>query len=107
MFIAMNRFRIVQGEEAAFEHIWATRDSQLKEVPGFVEFHLLRGPAEDSHTLYVSHTVWQSRAHFEDWTHSEAFRKAHAQAGGASKDIYQGPPKIEGFEAGQTITREG
>ncbi len=107
LFIAMNRFRIVKGEEAEFERIWTTRDTHLQEVPGFVEFHLLRGPAAADHSLYVSHTVWQSHRHFEDWTHSEAFRKAHAQAGGARKDIYLGPPKFEGFEAVQTVTREG
>src|ERR1700741_4487945 len=28
----------------------------------FVEFHLLKGPEADDHTLYASHTVWQSRA---------------------------------------------
>ncbi len=107
MFIAMNRFRILKGEEAQFERIWAERDTHLKEVPGFVEFHLLRGPEADTDTLYASHTVWESRGHFEDWTRSEAFRKAHAQAGGARKDIYQGPPKFEGFEAVQTVTRDG
>ncbi len=107
MFIAMNRFRIVKGEEAEFERIWATRDSHLHKVPGFVEFNLLRGPGAAEHTLYVSHTVWRSHQHFEDWTHSEAFRKAHAQAGGTRKDIYQGPPRFEGFEAVQTIAREG
>ncbi len=107
MFIAMNRFRIVTGGEAEFERIWATRDTHLHEVPGFVEFHLLRGPEEADHTLYVSHTVWQSHGHFEDWTRSEAFRKAHAQAGGTRKDIYQGPPQFEGFEAVQRVTREG
>ncbi len=107
MFIAMNRFRIVKGEEAEFERIWATRDSHLHEVPGFVEFHLLRGPQAADHSLYVSHTVWQSHQHFEAWTHSEAFRKAHARAGGARKDLYQGPPAFEGFEAVQTIAREG
>ncbi len=107
LFIAMNRFRIVKGEEAAFERIWAERDTHLKEVPGFVEFHLLRGPQAADHSLYVSHTVWQSHQHFEDWTHSEAFRKAHARAGGAKKDIYLGPPAFEGFEAVQTIAREG
>ncbi len=107
LFIAMNRFRIVKGEEAAFERIWATRDSHLKEVPGFVEFHLLRGPEAADHRLYASHTVWQSQRHFQDWTHSEAFRKAHAQAGGARTDIYLGPPLFEGFEAVQTIAREG
>ena len=106
MFIAMNRFRVRKGEEAEFERIWAARDSHLREVPGFVEFHLLRGPEEDTYTLYASHTLWQSRGHFEDWTHSEAFHKAHAQAGGARKDITQGPPLFEGFEAVQTIARE-
>ena len=106
MFIAMNRFRIRKGAEAEFERIWAERDTHLREVPGFVEFHLLRGPEAADHRLYASHTVWRSQRHFEDWTHSEAFRKAHAQAGGARKDIYQGPPKFEGFEAVQTVTRE-
>jgi len=107
LYIAMNRFRVTTGEEAEFERIWAERDTHLKEVPGFVEFHLLRGPEEADHRLYASHTVWRSRGHFEDWTRSEAFRKAHAQAGGVRKDIYQGPPEFEGFDAVQTVTREG
>jgi heme-degrading monooxygenase HmoA len=98
MFIAMNRFCIVKGKEADFERIWAERDSHLKEVPGFKEFNLLRGPEAEDHTLYVSHSIWQSRQHFEGWTKSEAFRKAHANAGG-SKDIYQGHPRFEGFES--------
>ena len=97
MFVAMNRFRIVKGKEAEFERIWRERDSHLEAVPGFREFHLLRGPEAEDHTLYASHTVWQSRRHFEDWTKSEAFRQAHANAGGA-KDIYQGHPEFEGFE---------
>ncbi len=107
MFIAMNRFRITKREEAAFERIWAERDTYLEEVPGFVAFHLLRGPEAEDHTLYASHTVWASQGHFEDWTKSEAFRKAHAGAGGAKKDIYQGPPQFEGFEAVQEITWDG
>ncbi len=106
MFIAMNRFRIVKGGEAPYERIWAERDSHLAEVRGFVAFHLLRGPEADDHTLYASHTVWESEGHFEDWTKSEAFRKAHAGAGGAKKDIYLGPPRFEGFEAVQAITRD-
>lgn len=97
MFIAMNRFQIVPGEEAAFEEVWKTRDSHLKGVPGFVGFHLLRGPSEDDHTLYASHSVWKSREDFEAWTKSEAFRKAHANAGG-NKPLYLGHPRFEGFE---------
>ena len=68
-------------------------------------FRIIEGREAEDHTLYASHTVWASRRHFEDWTKSEAFRKAHAGAGGAKKDIYQGPPQFEGFEAVQEITR--
>ena len=98
MFIAMNRFRIVKGREAEFERIWAERDSHLDGVPGFVEFNLLRGPEGEGHTLYASHSVWQSKGHFEDWTKSEAFRKAHAGAR-SPKGMYEGPPSFEGFES--------
>ena len=98
MYIAMNRFRIVRGKEDAFERIWAERDSHLEGVPGFEGFNLLRGPEADDHTLYASHSVWRSRQDFEAWTKSDAFRKAHANAGGAT-DIYQGHPAFEGFES--------
>lgn len=99
MYIAMNRFRISLGNEAAFEQIWAQRETFLDEVPGFVEFHLLRGSTSEDHTLYASHTVWDSEEHFTNWTKSDAFRKAHANAGGSRKDIYLGPPQFEGFTA--------
>jgi heme-degrading monooxygenase HmoA len=61
----------------------------LDKVPRFVEFHLLRGPEADDHTLYASHTVWQNRATFEAWTKSEAFRAAHAGAGGNKAHLSQ------------------
>ena len=98
MFIAMNRFKIAKGRESEFTDIWRQRETHLDTVPGFKEFHLLQGPETDEYTLFASHSVWISRAAFEDWTRSEAFRKAHAQAGGA-KGIYLGPPQFEGFEA--------
>ena len=97
MYIAMNRFRIHHGQEEAFEAVWRERDSHLEGVPGFRQFELLRGPRHDDHTLYASHTVWESRQAFEDWTRSEAFRAAHANAG-AHKHLYLGPPEFEGFD---------
>ncbi|MCC6207614.1 MAG: antibiotic biosynthesis monooxygenase [Gammaproteobacteria bacterium] len=98
MFIAMNRFRIAPGREEDFIAIWRNRESHLDEVPGFREFHLLRGAGDAQGTLFASHSVWDSRAAFEDWTRSEAFRRAHAGAG-ASREIYLGPPQFEGFDA--------
>ena len=64
MFIAMNRFKVLKGEENAFEEVWLSRDTRLGEVTGFVEFHLLRGPEREDHTLYSSHTIWISRELF-------------------------------------------
>lgn len=97
MFIAMNRFKIVRGQEEAFETVWRERDSHLDQVPGFVEFRLLKGPEAEDHTLYASHTIWRDRSAFEAWTRSENFRRAHAGAG-ARKGLYLGHPQFEGFE---------
>jgi heme-degrading monooxygenase HmoA len=104
MFIAMNRFRVAKGSEAEFEHVWTSRDAHLDKVPGFVEFHLLKGPEAEDHTLYASHTVWVSHAAFDAWTKSEAFRTAHRSAG-RNKLLYLGHPQFEGFEVRQTVGR--
>jgi heme-degrading monooxygenase HmoA len=79
-----------------------TRDSHLNDVPGFVRFHLLKGPEREDHVLYTSHTIWRSEKDFFNRTRSEAFRKAHAGAGG-NKPLYLGPPEFEGFTAVQGV----
>ena len=103
MFIAMNRFKVRKGAEADFEQVWLTRDSHLKDVPGFIAFHLLKGPERDDHVLYASHSLWRSEAAFLDWTRSEAFRKAHGGTG-ANKPLYLGHPEFEGFTVLQEMT---
>ena len=97
MFIAMNRFRITPGREDVFEDLWRSRDSHLDGVPGFREFHLLRGATAEECTLFASHTIWDSRAAFDDWTESESFKRAHSQAR-APSGTYLGHPQFEGFE---------
>jgi heme-degrading monooxygenase HmoA len=106
MYIAMNRFRVKRGAEDDFERVWRTRDSYLDRMPGFVSFHLLKGPQSDDHTLYSSHTVWRTREAFEAWTNSEEFRLAHSRARtGSTNALYLEHPKFEGFEVRQTIGR--
>ncbi|WP_448206394.1 antibiotic biosynthesis monooxygenase family protein [Azospirillum sp. sgz302134] len=106
MYIAMNRFKVRPDAEQDFEDLWLNREVHLNTVPGFIEFHMLRGPRRDDHRLYSSHTVWASEQHFLDWTRSEAFRMAHRGAG-ERKPLYLGPPEFEGFEVIQTVGREG
>lgn len=96
MFIAMNRFRIKPGAEERFEDVWRNRERHLDSVPGFRSFQLLKGPSTAGHTLYASHSEWESEAAFQGWMRSEAFRAAHKDAGD-SKDLYLGPPDFEGF----------
>ncbi|MCE9623983.1 MAG: antibiotic biosynthesis monooxygenase [Deltaproteobacteria bacterium] len=92
MYIAMNQFTVVPGKGKEFEEMWKSRETFLGEVPGFKEFHLLKGEND----AYISHSTWESREAFTRWTESEAFRKAHAQGG--SKGLIQGPPRFSGYE---------
>ena len=103
MFIAMNRFKVVKGEEAAFEALWLNRESRLDTGPGFGEFHMLRGPDRGDHTLYASHTIWADRDSFSAWTTSQQFRSSHGGAG-STRQMYLGHPDFEGFDVFQTLT---
>ena len=93
----MNRFKIVLGKEKEFEEVWKNRDTHLNDVPGFKEFHLVKGEANDEYILYASHSIWNSKNDFINWTKSEAFRLAHKNSG-QHKGLYLGHPNFEGFE---------
>ena len=102
MYIAMNRFQVAPEHEPAFEAMWLGRDSQLHTLPGFVEFHMLKGPQENGTRLYASHTVWETEEHFQGWTRSEQFRASHARADGGPR-LTAGHPRFEGFAVIQHI----
>jgi heme-degrading monooxygenase HmoA len=102
MFIAMNRFRVKKGMEAQFEAVWLNREVFINRELGFVAFHMLKGPQTDTYSLYVSHTIWESRDMFEEWTRSESFRAAHKGAG-ENKPLYIEGPQFEGFDVIQEV----
>ncbi len=102
MYIAMNRFQVKKESTADFETVWRDREVHIDKLPGFVSFHLLRGPEREDHVLYSSHVVWQSKADFEAWTQSEAFRLSHRNAG-KGPALTLGHPVFEGFEVLQTL----
>ena len=77
--------------------IWRNRDSYLDDVEGIKDFQLLRGEAEDDATVFVSHSVWDSREAFRAWTESEAFAKAHRRAR-MPEGVLLGHPQFEGYE---------
>jgi heme-degrading monooxygenase HmoA len=97
MYIAMNHFRVNPSGAAQFEENWRNRESFLASVPGFKEFHLLKGPEQDGAQLYASHTIWEDEPSFVAWTKSEAFVKAHSQAR-PSASVVLGPPQFIGWQ---------
>ncbi len=106
MFISMNRVKIFKGKEQTFEdnfeEKFVQRESYLRGVPGFLEFHLLRmceSDSSDDHTLYISHTIWASEKSMEDWARSESFHRDHAPK---DRSIYVGPSSNEGFNVLRT-----
>ena len=64
----MNRFKIVLGKEKAFEDVWKNRETHLENVPGFKKFNLIKGEKKEDHTLYASHSIWNSKEDFVNWT---------------------------------------
>ena len=93
----MNRFKIANGMEKKFEEIWRGRETFLEKVPGFKKFNLVKGNKYEEYTLYASHSEWESKQDFINWTKSEAFRMAHKNAG-EHKTVYLDHPQFEGFE---------
>jgi len=94
MFVAMNNFNVKAGREADFETQWRERETYLDGVPGFLQFSLLKS---DHTGDYISHTTWQDRQSFVDWTQSEEFGKGHRQ--GSLAGVLAGPPVIGLYEA--------
>jgi heme-degrading monooxygenase HmoA len=99
MYIAMNHFRIAAGRGEEFEARWRERTTHLGEVPGFVQFHLVRGADyDDGSHRYASHVMWETEQHFVDWTKSEAFRKAHGSAR-MPEGMMIGHPQFKGWQS--------
>ncbi|RMH61830.1 MAG: antibiotic biosynthesis monooxygenase [Zetaproteobacteria bacterium] len=98
MFVTMNRFAVRPEHRADFERRWRERESRLAEVPGFIRNSVLR-PVEGAGEHYVVMTLWESRAAFERWVHSDAFRAAHARAAKTPKEWFAAPNRLEAFEA--------
>jgi len=99
MYVAMNHFRIAAGRGEEFEARWRDRATFLDQVPGFIQFHLVRGQDyEDGSHRYASHVIWEDEKSFVDWTNSDAFRQAHGSAR-MPEGMMVGPPQFMGWQS--------
>ena len=109
MIVVTNRLRVAPGFEAEFEKRFGARARLLEETPGFVDFQLLRplaaggrghapggpggGAADGAGGTYAVRVTWESLEAFQQWTRSEAFRRAHA--GQSPEGMFSGPSELE------------
>ena len=106
-FVASNRFGIKPGFEKDFEDMWASRDSSLADLPGFVNFQLLRreGEVDDGNT-YVSYTTWENVQAFNNWRGSENFKRSHSNNRGDKESPYAKMPKVVTFKTFLVVSAE-
>ena len=110
-YIAMNRFRVKPGREAAYEKRWADRKSQLGLREGFRFFCMLRradgfGPPPEDDVNFISCTIWESKDNFDAWRTGDAFKEAHGGGtiGGIASMLLatarntKGKPKLASWE---------
>ena len=96
MFVVMNRIPVNPDYADAFIERFQDRASLVDNMPGFISFSLLKPAKADD--PFIVETHWESKADFENWTQSDAFKKGHAQAGKLPAEAFLGHPKLELFE---------
>ncbi len=90
MYVVMNRLTVAPEHAENLEHGFSHSAGRMREVPGCVNFNLLKEEGVAGDTVYVALTQWQDKAAFKAWTESESFRRAHANAGqsGAMGEVH-------------------
>eukprot|EP00286_Rhodomonas_abbreviata_P006297 CAMPEP_0181335410 /NCGR_PEP_ID=MMETSP1101-20121128/26817_1 /TAXON_ID=46948 /ORGANISM="Rhodomonas abbreviata, Strain Caron Lab Isolate" /LENGTH=338 /DNA_ID=CAMNT_0023445529 /DNA_START=210 /DNA_END=1227 /DNA_ORIENTATION=+ len=109
-FVAMNRFKVKEGKERAFEAVWEGRESTLSTAAGFAAFTLLRSPSasssphkeggegafggEDKYN-YSTCSVWDSKESWQAWmrtSHTPKTEKQSKEGRPGMGELVDGPP---------------
>jgi len=103
MITVANRIFVAPEYAEAFEERFRNRAGQVDTMPGFIMNQVLRpvNPGDP----YVVLTFWETRAHFEAWVGSDAFRQGHARSGTLPGEAFTGPNKLEVHEVIQDSSR--
>jgi heme-degrading monooxygenase HmoA len=96
MIVVANRISVTPAYAEQFEERFRTRARLVDGMPGFIANRVLR-PTKAGDP-YVVLTFWDSVAHFEAWTKSDAFVRGHARSGSLPREAFQGPSTLEVHE---------
>jgi heme-degrading monooxygenase HmoA len=95
MIVVTNRLHVAPDYVPQFEERFRNRSRMIDDMPGFIRNQVLRPTREGD--PYIILTMWESHEHFEAWTNSDAFKKAHS-GGEAQQHIYTAPNHVEIYE---------
>jgi heme-degrading monooxygenase HmoA len=85
MISVENHIPVKEEFREAFEARFSSGTRFVHGSPGFVRNEVLR-PVKGEH--YIVRTYWESMKSFEDWTKSEAFKRAHSNT--PSEEMFSG-----------------
>lgn len=96
MFVVCNRVQVNPIHAEIFEQLFLSRSHMVDRSPGFVNFQLLRPAKPDDG--YVVMVTWESKAAYQAWLKSDAFKQGHSRTGTLPDDTFLGPQRVELYE---------
>jgi heme-degrading monooxygenase HmoA len=96
MIIVCNRIPVNPAYAKLFEERFMDRARLVDGMEGFLSFHLLRPDNPDN--PYTVMTYWESKATYEAWVNSDAFKEGHARSGSLPQEAFLSHPKLEVYE---------
>ena len=103
MITVANRIYVNPNYAEQFEENFRNRVGLVDKMQGFISNQVLR-PVKAGEP-YIVLTVWQSRADFDVWVQSDAFKQGHARSGSLPREAFTQPSYIELHEIIQDSTR--
>ncbi len=90
MYVVMNRLTVAPEQAEHLEQGFAHSAGRMRDVPGCLDFNLLKEEGVTGDTVYVALTQWEDEAAFTAWIRSDSFRRAHVNAGqsGAMGEVH-------------------
>ncbi|SDH54236.1 heme oxygenase (staphylobilin-producing) [Alteribacillus persepolensis] len=77
MYVVMNELHVPEEAKEAMKGRFGKSADNMKEIPGCLDFLFLEQNEENGNLVVF--TKWESKEHYEDWLHSDAFKNAHKE----------------------------
>src|SRR3984893_17154053 len=100
MFIAMNRFKVIEEERKAFEDLWVTRQSHLDEVMNVHQSAGVNPPGPTTADPFAPEALYELKIDTDgDAVADIAYRVRFSASEGGMRAVYQGRQRCDQVDA--------